>query len=171
MIIRNTVLESIPMEVHPVPEVWTKDSSGQITGNYTGIQVPVQSMTNQLHTQITELSYTRNVVMSSLPSDPKQYFFFASDLSRLLLSLGDHTQLDTHTQTHTHTHVETCSRPVISPSQRPPPTQHTANTTEEHICPQGIRYHDSSNRAVAELPFRTHDHRACFRLGTHYHKL
>ena len=55
-----------------------------------------------------------------------------------LLRFLDHTQLNTHTQTHTRQNPSTR---VISPSQRPLPTHHTAstrqrtyNTTMQRVC-------------------------------------
>jgi len=41
----------------------------------------------------------------------------------------------THTHTHTHTRQDSSER-VISPSQRPLPTQHTRDKRGEHLCPQ-----------------------------------
>ena len=41
----------------------------------------------------------------------------------------------THTNTHTHTRQYSTER-VISSSHRPPPTQHTTNTSDPHPCPQ-----------------------------------
>ena len=62
-----------------------------------------------------------------------------------------HTQLDTPRV------VGLSSERVISPSQRPLPTQHT-NTREEIDGLSGIRTRDTSNRVPAGLDLRLHGH-------------
>jgi hypothetical protein len=55
-----------------------------------------------------------------------------------LLRILDHTHTQKHkTQTDTHTHTGyRSSERMISPSQKPLATQHTANIIDEHPCPQ-----------------------------------
>ena len=50
---------------------------------------------------------------------------------------------------------------VIGSSQRPLPTQRTANTRDKHLCHafRGIRTRYASNQASANLRFRPHGHR------------
>ena len=67
----------------------------------------------------------------------------------------------THSSTHTHTHTQSqydSSKHVISPSQTPLPTQHTAHKRDEYHAVSGTRTHVPSNGGVAYLRVKLHGH-------------
>jgi len=70
------------------------------------------------------------------------------EVSKSLIITHTRTHARAHARTHTHTHTHTwydSSEPVISPSQRPLPTQHTTNRGDDHSLDSNPRSQQSSS--------------------------